>query len=63
MSGTDENGLQIALNNIGIIALPNGKHVAIAIYVNDITERKEVAEAIIADIAKAAWDYFIAKSK
>ena len=63
MSGTDENGLQIALNNIGIIALPNGKHVAIAIYVNDITERKEVAEAIIADIAKVAWDYFIAKSK
>lgn len=61
MSGTDENGLQIALNDAGIIALPNGNHFAIAIYLNNITEKKEVSEKIIADIAKVTWDYFTHK--
>lgn len=61
MSGTDDNGLQIALNNAGIVTLPNNKHFAIAVYVTNTTESTKATEAIIADIAKAAWDYFISK--
>ncbi|KGO86434.1 hypothetical protein Q765_11175 [Flavobacterium rivuli WB 3.3-2 = DSM 21788] len=62
MSGTDDKGLQIALNDVGIITLPNGKHYAVAIYLNNITENKETAEGLIADVSKSVWDYFISKS-
>lgn len=60
-SFTNDEGLTAAINDIGIVQLPNGKHVAIAVFVHNTTEKYIVGEEIIAAIAKAAWDYYNAK--
>lgn len=61
ISGTNENNLRAAMNDIGIVKLPNGKHLIISIYLKDITETKENTEKIIADITKVAWNYYSKK--
>jgi beta-lactamase class A len=61
MSGTNENNLRVAMNDVGIVKLPNGKHVILSIYLKNITEEKEETEKIIKDIAKATWDYYSKK--
>jgi beta-lactamase class A len=38
--------------------LPNGKHLAIAIMVCNSKADEATREAVIAKIAKAAWDYY-----
>lgn len=60
-SGTNEKGITAAVNNIGIVSLPNGKHFAISVFVSNSTEKLETNEKIIADISKLAWDYFLNK--
>ena len=54
-SGSRE-GITAATNDIGIINLPNGKHLAIAVFVSDSPADEKTREAVIAKIAKAAWD-------
>lgn len=59
-SGT-QNGVTAATNDIGIISISyaGGKHafnVAIAIFVSDSPADEKTREAVIARIAKAAWD-------
>jgi len=54
-SGT-ENGITAATNDIGIITLPNGKHLAIAVFVSDSPADEATREGTIAKIAKAVWD-------
>jgi len=61
-SFTNEAGLTGAINDIGIVSLPNGKHFFIAVFVNNTTEKFEDGEAIIADISKATYDYFTTKT-
>ncbi|MDM8173667.1 class A beta-lactamase, subclass A2 [Olivibacter sp. 47] len=60
-SFTNEQGLTAAVNDVGIIQLPNGKHFAIAVFVYNTTEKYKTAEDMIASIAKATWDYYTAK--
>lgn len=60
-SGTNEKGITAAVNNIGIVSLPNGKHFSISVFVSNSTEKLETNEKIIADISKLAWDYFLNK--
>jgi len=43
-------------NDVGIIYLPNGKHILIAIYVSNSPAPAFVREKTIAEIAKAVWD-------
>ncbi|MET0946731.1 MAG: class A beta-lactamase, subclass A2 [Flavobacterium sp.] len=62
ISGTNDNNLRVAMNDIGIVKLPNGKHFILSVYLKEITESKEDTEKIIADIAKATWDYFSKKN-
>jgi beta-lactamase class A len=57
-SGTNKDGLTGAVNDVGFITLPNGKHIAISVFVSNSTESMETNERIIADIAKAAYDHF-----
>jgi beta-lactamase class A len=57
-SSTNNKGLSAATNDVGIITLPNGKHLAIAIFLMDSFEDAEKRDAIIAQIAKAAFDEF-----
>lgn len=62
-SDTNERGKTAATNDVGIITLPNGKHIAIAVFVSDSMETHETNEKIIADIAKTTFDYFTEKGK
>jgi beta-lactamase class A len=54
-SGT-HNRLAAATNDIGLIALPDGRRLAIAIFVTDSTADDDTRDAVIARIAKAAYD-------
>lgn len=62
-SGMNKAGITAATNDIGVVFLPQGKHFYISVFVANSTESPATNEKIIADIAKAAWDYFIAKEK
>jgi beta-lactamase class A len=58
-SGTNKEGLTAAVNDIGIVFLPNGKHFFISVFVTNSKEDATTNEKIIADISKATWDYFM----
>ena len=45
-----------AVNDIGIVELPNGEHLAIVVFVSNTREEIPVAEEVIANIAKAVYD-------
>lgn len=55
-SGT-EKGVTAATNDIGIITLPDGRSVAIAVFVSESPENVQVREVVIAGVAKAVWDH------
>jgi beta-lactamase class A len=57
-SNTNEKGMTAATNDVGIITLPNGKHIAMAVFVSNTMEKPETNERIIAEIAKATYDHF-----
>lgn len=50
------NGFTPATNDAGIITLPNGKHLIITVFVTDSKASDTTREAVIARIAKAAYD-------
>ncbi len=52
-TGGTEKGITGATNDIGIITLPDGRHILLAAYVSDSPENGPVREKVIADIAKA----------
>ena len=58
-SGTNKAGITAAVNDIGLVFLPNGQHFYISVFVTDSKENFETNEKIIADVAKLAWDYFM----
>lgn len=60
-SGRNRKGITYALNDVGIVTLPNGKHVAIVAYVSDSRDDNDTLENIIARISKVVWDYFSSK--
>jgi beta-lactamase class A len=55
-TGGTQNGITSATNDIGIITLPNGAHLAVAVFVSDSSADETTRESVIARIAKAAWD-------
>lgn len=57
-SPTNAEGLTPATNDVGIITLPNGKHLAIAVFVCNSTDDEAIREMVIAKIAKAAFDFY-----
>ncbi len=57
-SFTNKEGLTGAINNIGIVKLPNGNPLIISVFVCNTTEKFTDGETLIADIAKLAWDYY-----
>jgi beta-lactamase class A len=54
-SGT-QNGISAATNDIGIITLPDGRHLAVAVFVSDSKADDATRDQAIASIAKLAWD-------
>jgi beta-lactamase class A/beta-lactamase class A VEB len=63
-SGTNkETGITAAVNNIGIVFLPNGKYFIISVFVSESKESFDTNEKIIADIAKATYDFYTTTTK
>jgi beta-lactamase class A/beta-lactamase class A VEB len=62
-SGTNKEGLTAAVNDIGIVFLPNGQHFFISVFVTASKENADTNEKIIADISKETWNYFTTKTK
>ncbi len=63
-SGTNkETGITAAVNNIGIVFLPNGEYFIISVFVSESKENFDTNEKIIADIAKATYDFYTAAVK
>jgi beta-lactamase class A len=60
-SGVNAQGMLAATNDVGIVTLPNGKHLAIVVFVSDYKGPRERGEHIIALIAKQVWDYYTSK--
>jgi beta-lactamase class A len=50
------NGVTAATNDVGLVTLPNGRHLAIAVFVSDSKASDAIREEVIAKVAKAAWD-------
>ncbi|MEW5856328.1 MAG: class A beta-lactamase, subclass A2 [Cyanobacteriota bacterium] len=50
------NGVTAATNDVGLVTLPNGQHMAIAVFVSDSKANDTIREEVIAKVAKAAWD-------
>jgi beta-lactamase class A len=62
-SGTNAQGITAAINDIGIVTLPNGNHFVISVYVSNSKENTQTNEKIISDISKLVWDYFVSEMK
>ncbi|MGB2590051.1 MAG: class A beta-lactamase [Candidatus Acidiferrum sp.] len=59
-SGT-ERAVTAATNDIGLITLPDGRHLALAVFVSDSSASDAVRENVIAKIARAAWDAWVSE--
>jgi len=57
-SATNTQGLSPALNDVGVMLLPNGQHVALAVFVADSYTDTAARERVIATIAKAVYEEF-----
>ncbi|WP_264562868.1 MULTISPECIES: serine hydrolase [unclassified Flavobacterium] len=61
ISYTNQEHLRAAMNDVGIFKLPNDNHIVLSVYLKNITEERAVTEKILADIAKATWNYYTKK--
>lgn len=52
------NNLTRATNDVGIITMPDGSHVAISVFVSDSYDSQRKREMLIAQVTRAAYDYF-----
>ena len=59
-SFTDEKGVTAATNDVGIVTLEGGNHVAMVIFLADSSASLEDRENAIARVARAGHDYFSA---
>jgi len=59
-SGKNNEGLTAAINDVGIIRLPNGQHIAIAVFVSNTTKEDSISGKLIADISKLVYSYYSA---
>ncbi|MFD0751320.1 class A beta-lactamase [Mucilaginibacter calamicampi] len=62
-SATNSTGLTPATNDVGIVFLPNGQHLAIAVFVGNSTADLDTREAVIAQITEAIWDKAVSKDR
>ena len=57
------DGVTAATNDVGIITLPDGKHLAIAVFVSDSRADDAMRRDVIARVARAAYDHFTEPSR
>jgi beta-lactamase class A len=51
-----ENGIAAATNDIGLITLPDGQQLALAVFVTDSSADDATRDKIIARISRAVYD-------
>jgi beta-lactamase class A len=56
-SGT-VNGMTAATNDVGIVTLPGGRHMAVVVFVSDSKGTLQAREGVIARIARAGYTYW-----
>ncbi len=54
-----QTGVTAAINDIGVVSLPDGKVFYISVYVTDSNEVGEPNERIVAEVSKVAYDAFV----
>jgi beta-lactamase class A len=59
-SGKNDKGVSAAVNDIGILVLPNGRHIAIAVLITAATAPDEASERVIAELARLVADRALA---
>ncbi|MFI5150850.1 MAG: class A beta-lactamase, subclass A2 [Bacteroidia bacterium] len=57
----NKEGINSATNDAGIITLPNGKHLALVVFLMNSKADDAARELTIAKVAKATWDYYSRK--
>ena len=57
------DGVTAATNDIGIVTLPDGRRVAVAVFVSGSPADDATRERVIADVARAAYDFWAARSR
>ena len=55
-SSGSRQGISAATNDIGIITLPDGRHLAVAVFLRDSKANDAERDAAIAKVARAAWE-------
>jgi beta-lactamase class A len=55
----EDRGLTHATNDIGLITLPCGKQLAVAVLIQDSPEAEDVREGVIAEITRAIWAHAV----
>ena len=60
-SSNVDNGVAGATNDIGLIALPDGRRLAIAVFVTDSTADDATRLKVIARIGRCVYDYVTQK--
>ncbi len=58
-SGGDDRGFTNAINDVGIVILPNGTAFAITILISDTFEKSEKSDELSSKISKIAFDHFL----
>lgn len=61
ISSRNDDNMRAAMNDVGIVTRPNGKHYILSVYLKNITEEMKDTEKIIADISRVVWEYYINK--
>jgi len=59
-SGSNKQGVTAAVNDIGILVLPDGRHIALAVLVAETRAPDEASERIIANVARIVVDHALA---
>jgi beta-lactamase class A len=55
-SSGEQDGKAAATNDIGLITLPDGRHLAVAVFVTDARANEATRDSVIARIGRAAYD-------
>lgn len=58
-SDTNSQGITAAVNDIGIVILPDGSVYAMAVFVSNTRENNLINESIIAEISHTVWQYLL----
>lgn len=58
-SGPRIEGIAIGINDAGIVRLPDGKSLIMITFVKNSKESDQTIERMMAEMSKAAWDYFV----